>query len=81
MNLKDVSEIKDWKIIPRLMMLAITIMAFYVTNWMISLPDPTINQTSFASIIFGCFSLVYGRFSAPCDMEHQNLTKRQKCFQ
>ena len=56
MNLKDVSEIKDWKIIPRLMMLAITIMAFYVTNWMISLPDPTINQTTFSSIIFGCFS-------------------------
>ena len=35
-----------WRIIPRLMMLAITIMAFYVTNWMINLPDPTINQTS-----------------------------------
>ena len=28
-----------WRIIPRLMMLAITIMAFYVTNWMINLPD------------------------------------------
>ena len=55
MNLKGVSEIKDWKIIPRLMMLAITVMCFYVTNWMISLPDPTINQTTFSSIIFGCF--------------------------
>ena len=45
-----------WRIIPRLMMLAITVMAVYVTNWMISLPDPPINQTTFSSIIFGCFS-------------------------
>ena len=46
----------QWRVIPRLMMLAITVMCFYVTWWMIGLPDPSINQTSFASIIFGCFS-------------------------
>jgi hypothetical protein len=48
--------IDDWKIVPRLMMLAITVMCFQVTTWFITLQDPTLNQSGFCSIIFGCFS-------------------------
>lgn len=48
--------IDSLKLLPRIMMAAITIMCFQVTNWMISLPDPTLNQSGFCSIIFGCFS-------------------------
>jgi len=53
------SVIDELKILPRLMMLAITIMCFQVTNWMISLEDPTLNQSGFCSVIFGCFSACF----------------------
>ena len=52
----------DLKIIPRLMMIAITIMCFKVTSWMISLEDPTLNQSGFCSVIFGCFSACFAVF-------------------
>lgn len=53
------SYIDQLKILPRLMMLAITIMCFQVTNWFITLPDPTLNQSGFCSVIFGCFSACF----------------------
>lgn len=53
------SAIDQLKILPRLMMLAITIMCFQVTSWFISLPDPTLNQSGFCSVIFGCFSACF----------------------
>lgn len=49
----------DWKVLPRLMMLAITIMCFQVTNWMMSLEQPTLEQSGFCSVIFGCFSACF----------------------
>jgi hypothetical protein len=51
--------IDQLKILPRLMMLAITVMCFQVTSWFISLPDPTLNQSGFCSVIFGCFSACF----------------------
>ena len=51
--------IDNLKILPRLMMLAITIMCFQVTNWMMSLEQPTLEQSGFCSVIFGCFSACF----------------------
>jgi len=48
-----------FRILPRLMMIAITFMTFRVTGWMISLPDPTLNQSGFCSVVFGCFSATF----------------------
>lgn len=49
----------DWKIVPRVMMLAITIMCFQVTSWAMSLEEMSIEQSGFCSIIFGCFSACF----------------------
>ena len=38
----------DWKVLPRLMMLAITIMCFQVTNWMMSLNSQRLSNQDFA---------------------------------
>ena len=46
----------DWKILPRLMMLAVTVMCYQVTQWYISLPTPTIEQSGFCSVVFVCLS-------------------------
>ena len=51
--------IDSLRILPRLMMLAITIMCFQVTNWMMSLEQPTLEQSGFCSVIFGCFSACF----------------------
>ncbi len=52
-------RILAWRIMPRLMMLAITIMTFKCTTWMIGLDDPTLNQSGFCSVVFGCFSATF----------------------
>ena len=49
----------DWKVLPRLMMLAITIMCFQVTNWMMSLNSQRLSNQGFCSVIFGCFSACF----------------------
>lgn len=51
--------IDDFKIVPRFMMVCITIMCFQVTSWMMSLDAPTLEQSGFCSIIFGCFSACF----------------------
>jgi len=48
-----------WKILPRLMMIAITIMCFQVTIWFMALEAPTLEQSGLCSIIFGCFSACF----------------------
>jgi hypothetical protein len=52
-------RILAWRIMPRLMMLAITIMTFKCTTWMIGLDAPTLNQSGFCSVVFGCFSATF----------------------
>ena len=49
-------RILQWKPMPRLMMLAITIMCFNVVGWYTTLDNPTIEQSGFCSVVFGCFS-------------------------
>ena len=49
----------DWKIVPRVMMLAITIVCFQVTSWAMSLEQMSIEQSGFCSVIFGCFSACF----------------------
>jgi hypothetical protein len=51
--------IDSLRILPRIMMAAITLMCFQVTNWMMSLEQPTLEQSGFCSIIFGCFSACF----------------------
>ena len=51
--------IDSLRILPWIMMLAITIMCFQVTNWMMSLEQPTLEQSGFCSVIFGCFSACF----------------------
>jgi hypothetical protein len=54
-----------WKIIPRLMMITILIISYQVCSWFMSLPDPTIEQSGFCSIVIGaltgCFAIWMGK--------------------
>ena len=59
--------IDDWKIIPRLMMLAVTILTYQALHWFMALPDPTIAQSGLVSVcmgaLTGCFGIWMGKES------------------
>lgn len=52
-------RILKWKLLPRLMMFSVMVMTYQTTSWMMTLPDPTITQSGFCSIVFGCFSATF----------------------
>ncbi len=54
--------IDELKIIPRLMMIAITIMCFQVLSWAMSLENISLEQSGLCSVIFGCFSACFAVF-------------------
>lgn len=43
----------DWKIWPRFMMIAFTIMSWRVVEWFMALPDPTTQQSGLVSVVMG----------------------------
>ena len=59
--------IDDLKIIPRIMMLAVTVLTYQSVHWYMSLPDPSIQQSGLVSVcmgaLTGCFGIFLGRES------------------
>lgn len=43
----------DWKIWPRFMMIAFTVMSWRVVEWFMNLPDPTTQQSALVSVTMG----------------------------
>jgi len=72
LNLFKVSKmahtiIDDWKVIPRLMMLAVTVLTYQAVHWYMALPDPTVQQSGLVSVcmgaLTGCFGIWMGKES------------------
>jgi len=61
------SFIDELKIIPRLMMLAVTILTYQAVHWFMSLPDPSVAQSGLVSVcmgaLTGCFGIWMGKES------------------
>jgi len=57
--------IDDLKILPRLMMLAVTILSYQSVHWYMSLPDPSVQQSGLVSVcmgaLTGCFGIWLGK--------------------
>ena len=57
--------IDDWKIIPRLMMLAVTILTYQAVHWFMALPDRSNAQAGLVSVcmgaLTGCFGIWMGK--------------------
>ena len=57
----------DWKILPRLMMLAVTVLTYQAVHWFMSLPDPSVAQSGLVSVcmgaLTGCFGIWMGKES------------------
>ena len=55
-----VTFIDDWKIIPRLMMLAVTVLTYQSVHWYMSLPDPSNGQAGLVSVCMGALTGCFG---------------------
>lgn len=59
--------VDDWKIVPRLMMIAVTVLTYKAVLWFMTLPDPTVAQSGLVSVcmgaLTGCFGIWMGKES------------------
>ena len=57
----------EWKVLPRLMMLAVTVLTYQAVHWIMSLPDPSVAQSGLVSVcmgaLTGCFGIWMGKES------------------
>lgn len=57
--------IDDWKIIPRVMMLAVTVLTYQAVHWFMSLEEPSNAQAGLVSVcmgaLTGCFGIWMGK--------------------
>jgi hypothetical protein len=60
--------VDDWKIIPRLMMLAVTVLTYQAVHWYMALPSPSLEQSGLVSVcmgaLTGCFGIWMSKESA-----------------
>jgi hypothetical protein len=72
----------EWKIIPRIMMLAITILSWRVVEWFMQLPDPSMQQSGLVSVVLGaltgCFAVWMGKEHHPTSLKSKDTTKIEK---
>jgi len=56
----NVETFLKWKILPRFMMLASTVMSWRCAEWFMNLTDPTASQSAFVSVVMGVMTGVFG---------------------
>ena len=55
-------QLNAWRLIPRLLMLAMLIMTYRVVEWFMSLPDPNPEQAALVSVMTGALTGAFGLF-------------------
>jgi len=50
----------QWKILPRLMMLTMTLMSWRCAEWFMNLDAPTASQSAFVSVVMGAMTGAFG---------------------
>ena len=59
------TKLDDWKVLPRLMMLAVTILSYQAVHWFMALSDPSVAQSGLVSVclgsLTGCFGIWMGK--------------------
>lgn len=55
-------ELNRWRIVPRLLMLAMLVMTYRVVEWFMTLPDPNPEQAALVSVMTGALTGAFGLF-------------------
>jgi len=53
-------QILEWQILPRFMMLMMTLMSWRCAEWFMNLEDPTAPQSAFVSVVMGAMTGAFG---------------------
>lgn len=53
-------QILEWRILPRFMMLIMTLMSWRCAEWFMNLEDPTAAQSAFVSVVMGAMTGAFG---------------------
>jgi hypothetical protein len=55
-------ELDKWRLVPRLLMLAMLIMTYRVVEWFMQIPAPTLEQAGLVSVMTGALTGSFGLF-------------------
>ena len=55
-------ELNKWRIVPRLLMLAMLVMTYRVVEWFMTLSDPNPEQAALVSVMTGALTGAFGLF-------------------
>ena len=55
-------ELNQWRIVPRLLMVAMVFMTYRVVEWFMTLPEPTLQQAGLVSVMTGALTGSFGLF-------------------
>lgn len=55
-------QLNAWRVIPRLLMLAMLVMTYRVVEWFMSLSEPTLEQAGLVSVMTGALTGAFGLF-------------------
>lgn len=55
-------QLNSWRVIPRLLMLAMLVMTYRVVEWFMALPEPTLEQAGLVSVMTGALTGACGLF-------------------
>ena len=65
-----------WKLLPRLMMLMMSVSAWRVVEWFMTLTDPTSQQAALVSVVTGAMTGAFAVWMNHEGNAHQTQTKR-----
>lgn len=60
MGIMAATILDDWKVLPRLMMLAVTILTYQSVHWFMNLADPSNAQAGLVSVCMGALTGCFG---------------------
>ena len=55
-------QLNAWRVIPRLLMLAMLVMTYRVVEWFMALSEPTVEQAGLVSVMTGALTGAFGLF-------------------
>lgn len=58
----NAEQLNSWRIIPRLLMIAMLVMTYRVVEWFMTLPDPNPEQAALVSVMTGALTGAFGLF-------------------
>lgn len=56
------AQLDEWRIAPRILIMAMTFMTYRVVEWFMTLPDPNPEQAALVSVMTGALTGSFGLF-------------------